>query len=102
MNQKQENEDLNQLERNTLAKDSYVLWDDEINKIWSYLKDTLDKETMEQLTTEQREWITKKENEMKESGAIYEGGSIQSMLEYLKGAELTRDRVYQLMEFVKD
>ena len=92
------NDDLNQSDMNFLAKDIYVLWDDEINKIWGYLKDMLNKETMDQLTTEQREWITKKENEIKEAGSLYEGGSIQPMIEFLKGAELTRDRVYELLE----
>lgn len=100
MKHRLKNDDLNQLDMNFLAKDIYVLWDDEINKIWGYLKDMLNKEAMDQLTTEQREWITKKENEIKEAGSLYEGGSIQPMIEFLKGAELTRDRVYELMELL--
>jgi|GEM_PF-605065 len=100
LNHKLKNDDLNQLEMNLLAKDIYVLWDDEINKIWGYLKETLDKEAMDQLTIEQREWIVEKENEIEEAGSVYEGGSIQPMIEFLKGAELTRDRVYELMELL--
>ena len=53
MKHRLKNDDLNQLDMNFLAKDIYVLWDDEINKIWSYLKDMLNKEAMDQLTTEQ-------------------------------------------------
>lgn len=63
MNDRLKNEDLNQSEMNFLAKDIYQLWDDEINKIWKYLKDTLDKDEMNKLTSLQMEWITKKENE---------------------------------------
>lgn len=100
MKHRLKNDDLNQSDMNLLAKDIYVLWDDEINKIWRYLKDTLDKKAMDSLTIEQREWIKKKENEIKEAGSVYEGGSIQPMIEFLKGAELTRDRVYELLEYI--
>ena len=101
MNNRLRNEDLNQSEMNFLAKDIYVLWDDEINKVWGYLKGTLDKDAMDNLTSVQREWIAKKENEVKKAGSEYEGGSIRPMIEYLKGAELTRDRVYELIELLE-
>lgn len=101
MNDRLKNEDLNQSEMNFLAKDIYVLWDDEINKVWGYLKDTLDKDAMDKLTSVQKEWIAKKENEVKKAGSEYEGGSIRPMIEYLKGAELTRNRVYELIELLK-
>jgi len=101
MNNRLINEDLNQSEINLLAKEIYVLWDDEINKVWGYLKDTLDKDAMDKLTSVQKEWITKKENEIKKAGSEYEGGSIRPMIEYLKGTELTRDRVYELIELLK-
>ena len=94
-------EDLSQSEMNLLAEDLYVLWDDEINQVWGYLKDTLDKEAMDELTNVQREWIAKKEEQVKKAGADYEGGSMRPMVEYLKGAELTRDRVYELIELLK-
>ena len=101
MNNRLINEDLNQSEMNFLAKDIYVLWDDEINKVWGFLKDTLDKDAMDNLTSVQKEWIAKKENEVKKAGSEYEGGSIRPMIEYLKRAELTRDRVYELIELLK-
>jgi len=96
-----QNEDLSQTDMNFLAEELYVLWDNEINKLWKNLKETLEKETMDQLITEQREWIKYKENEIKKAGSVYEGGSIRPMIEYLKGAELTRDRVYELLELLK-
>lgn len=101
LNNRLKNDDLNQSELNFLAKDIYVLWDDEINKIWSYLKETLNKDEMANLTSQQREWITIKENEVKEASSEYEGGSMRPMIEYLKGAELTKDRVYELIEYLK-
>ncbi len=96
-----QNEASTQSEMNFLAREMYVLWDDEINRVWRYLKDTLDKEAMDKLTSAQRKWIEKKENEVNKAGSEYEGGSIQPMVEYLKGAELTRNRVYELVELLK-
>lgn len=95
-------EDLNQQEMNLLAKDIYVLWDDELNHVWSYMKDTLDKETMNNLTSVQKEWIANKEAEIKKAGSEYEGGSMRPMIEYLKGAELTRDRIYEMIELLSN
>lgn len=94
------NEDLNQLQMNYIAHDIYLLWDDEINKVWGYLKDSLDKEAMDELTSLQREWIAKKEKEVLDAGSEYEGGSIRPMIEHLKGAEITRERVYELIELL--
>lgn len=101
MNNRLLNEDLNQSEMNLLAKDIYELWDDEINKVWGYLKDSLDKGAMDKLTSVQKEWITKKEKETEKAGSEYEGGSIRPMIEYLKAAELTKDRVYELIKLLK-
>lgn len=101
LNNRLKNEDLNQSEMNLIAKDIYILWDDEINKVWGYLKDTLDKDAMNQLTSVQKKWINQKENDVKKAGSEYEDGSIRPMIEYLKGAELTRDRVYELIELLK-
>lgn len=94
-------EDLNQLEMNLLAKDIYQLWDDEINRVWGYLEDELDKDEVVELTTEQREWIKFKEREVEKVGSEYEGGSIRPMIEYLRGTDLTRERVYELIELLK-
>jgi len=101
LNNQLKNDDLNQLEMNVLAKKIYQLWDDELNKVWKYLKNNLDKAEMDALTTKQKQWISMKEKEIKKAGSEYEGGSIRPMIEYLVGAELTRDRVYELIEYLK-
>ncbi len=55
---------------------------------------------MDKLTEEQKEWITWKENEIIKVGSEYEGGTMRPMIEYLKGAELTKIRVYELIELL--
>lgn len=96
-----EHDALTQTELNEKTEQLYQLWDSALNQLWSVLKQTLDEKEMEQLLTEQREWIAEKEAAAAEAGAEYEGGSMQPMAVNLKAAELTRDRVYELLELLE-
>ncbi len=93
-------ENLTQTEMNDISSQIYQLWDDELNAVWNQLKETLDATAMDKLTTEERDWITDKEAEIKRAGAEYEGGSMQLMIENNKGAELTKARVYELAKML--
>ena len=96
-----EEEALTQLEYNEKSKELYDLWDGALNDVWNVLKRTKDEETMKTLTAEEREWIALKDKAAAEAGAEYEGGSMQSMIVNLKAAELTKERVYELLEMVE-
>lgn len=93
--------ELTQIEMNETSARIYQIWDDELNQVWNCLKSNLDKERMEQITAEEREWISYKESEIANAGAEAEGGSMQALLENDKGAELTKARVYELVEYLK-
>lgn len=93
--------ELTQQEMNTLSLQLYQLWDNELNSIWSRLKETLDEDTMTTLTQEERDWIKTKDSAVEEAGKDAEGGSLQPLLENDKAAELTRNRVYELAEYLK-
>lgn len=100
--EKQIQEDnLTQEELNSKSWDVYSLWDSLLNEIWKRLKDTQDAAKMEELTEKEREWISWKEQQISEAGKEFEGGSMESMVRAQKGAELTRKRVYELMEIVE-
>lgn len=90
-----------QTEANEASSELYNIWDAELNRIWGLLKEGLDETTMNQLTTEEKDWVSKKEQQMKDAGAIYEDGTMQSMVENQKGAELTRTRVYELADYLR-
>ncbi len=94
-----ENESLSQGEMNERVQQMYEDWDYTLNYVWNSLKKVLPEETMNQLLTEQREWIASKEQAVKEAGAEFEGGSLQFFAESYKAAELTQNRVYELMEY---
>ena len=100
LEKKLEQEDLNQMEMNQVSADLYKLWDDELNDIWKYLKANMPDEEMQKLTEEERAWISSKEAQIAEEGKQYEGGSIRPLAENSLGAQLTRERVYELLEYV--
>ena len=97
---KLEHEDLSQTEMNQVSAELYTLWDDEINAVWQYLKGKLPEAEMKKLTDEERAWIKDKEAQIQKEGEQYEGGSIRPMAENSIGAKLTRERVYELLEYV--
>ena len=96
------NDNLSQAEINEKSQLMYEFWDGQLNKAWRILKENLDADTMKVLTQEQLDWIAMKEASMKEAGAEVEGGSMYSMVVNQRGAELTKERVYELMEIVDD
>lgn len=92
-----ETESLNQAELNQIAFEIYQIWDDQLNSSWGHLKQDLPADEMARLTEEEKQWIIYKENAAKEYASDAEGGSMYSMLYYDKAAEITRDRVYELI-----
>lgn len=92
------NDFLTQTELNEKSQELYELWDSALNRVWGVLKQTQDEETMSLLTVEEREWIALKEQAVAEAGADYEGGTMQAMIMSQKAAEMTKARVYELME----
>ena len=92
-------EDVTQLDMNETSAELLQNWDDTLNNVWRLLESELDETKMESLRVEEREWIIQKEEQVKTAGQGCEGGSMQSMIESMKAAELTKERVYELEEY---
>ena len=90
-----------QTELNELAGQKFQVWDNELNSVWKRLENTLSKDAMERLRTEERTWISQKEKAMQQEAAAFGGGSMASMAYAEKGTELTRARVYVLAEYLR-
>lgn len=90
---------LTQDEMNEAAKELYQVWDGALNTVWDFLKEFLNPEKMESLTAVQKKWISQKEQAAADAGASYEGSSMQDFIIWQKKAELTRARVYELLEY---
>lgn len=95
-----EQEPLTQTEYNEKTGQLYDLWDSALNMTWDVLTKVKDPNEVEALKIEQRAWIGTKEQAVSEAGAVFEGGTMQPMVQNQKAAELTKDRVYELMELL--
>ena len=93
---------LTQADLNENSYRMYQIWDMTLNEIWGILKRNLNADDMATLTKAQLDWIAMKEASMKEAGAEVEGGSMYGMVVNQRGAELTKERVYELMEIVEN
>lgn len=91
-------EDLTQSDLNELSYERYELWDNELNSIWKRLKDKLRPDEMDVLIKEEKEWILYKNREAEAAGKEEEKGTMQFGAEDEKAAELTKKRVYELIE----
>lgn len=90
-----ENNELTEYDTEQIQIEIYQLWDDELNYLWKYLKETVDEQTMQKLLVEQREWIEKKEQTIQ----TLQNNDGES-LTYPYQAEITRKRVYELTEYI--
>lgn len=95
-----ENDALTQTELNEKSAGRYTLWDDLLNEIWAVLKTELSEEEMSALTTEEIAWINEKEQAVADAGAQSEGGSGQALAQNTKAADMTKERVYVLMDLL--
>jgi uncharacterized protein YecT (DUF1311 family) len=94
-------EELNQAQLNEKAKDLYELWDNQLNDLWAVLLQTLSEDEMQNLKTDEINWINKKEKKLKKIRKKYKGASMAPMQEYLKAADLTENRVYVLLKYLE-
>ena len=86
-----------QFEMNASAKWFYVIWDKELNSLWSRISSQANAQTKEQLLSEQRNWVSMKEEVTLEYiGSSEEGGSMYPVQQYGFWEEITRNRVYVL------
>lgn len=92
---------MTQADLNWNAEVRYNVWDNVLNTQWRLLLDNLDKETMDALTREQLAWIQEKESAAEAAADEVGGGSLSPIFYYGKAAELTRDRVYVLADYLK-
>ena len=89
-----------QADMNMASYNRYLVWDGVLNELWALLKQLLPEEEMRQLTNEELAWIGEKEQTVAEAGAEYEGGSLQSAVINSTAANLTRERVYELLQYL--
>ena len=86
-----------QSEMNLSSKWFFVIWDTELNSIWSRFSDSADQETKEKFLEEQRNWVAMKEEvTLLSLGAREENGSMYPLLQNSFLEEITKNRTYVL------
>ncbi|KGR74335.1 lysozyme inhibitor LprI family protein [Ureibacillus manganicus] len=75
----------------------YNKWDSVLNEVYSVLIEQLDKEQMDQLREDQRNWIIYRDETAKESSLKYSGGSYEALEYVATQATLTKERSYLLV-----
>lgn len=92
----------NQIEMNEAAHQKYKNADVELNKVYGKLMSKLDKIEKPLLVAAEKDWIKYRDSHCKFEGASYEGGSMQPMV--ISGCleALTRKRIAEIKENLKD
>ena len=88
---------LTQGEMNVASQWLYVIWDTELNNLWSRFSSLAEKDTKEMVLEEQRNWISMKEEvTLMSLGFPEENGSMYPMLVNSLWEEYTKNRSYFL------
>ncbi len=86
-----------QLEMNVSSEWFFVIWDTELNDLWSRFSNSADPQTKEKILAEQRNWIAMKEEvTLLSLGTREENGSMYPLLVNSFLEEITRNRAYIL------
>ena len=93
--------DADQATINMSAEELYTLWDNELNSMWARIKEILPEDTFAALTEEQLAWIADKEASVAAAVAEIGGSSMSASVEFGRGASITRERVYELAEYLR-
>lgn len=81
-----------------LKNQEYTKWDDELNTIYQLIKKKLPEEEFIVLREEEREWITKRDEQAALASNKYVGGTMEG-LEYMAVmTDLTKARTYELVD----
>ena len=78
----------------------YEIWDGQLNDLWDCLEQRLDPAELEPLAAEQEAWAARKEEQVTQAGADPHEGYTQAAAEDMAAAELNRDRVYELLDWL--
>ena len=84
-------------EMNVSSKWFFVIWDTELNNIWSRFTDLADQQIKDKVLAEQRNWIAMKEEvTLLSIGSSEENGSMYPLLQNAFLEKITKNRAYVL------
>lgn len=75
----------------------YSRWDDFLNEVYGVLQEQLSEEEIENVRTEQIEWLSIRDLKAEESAKEVEGGTMEPLVYTTSLAESTKERCYELI-----
>lgn len=75
----------------------YKLWDDALNEMYKDLQNTLSSNDKENLKEDELAWISKKENDAKNTANEVKGGTLEPVYYSLSLVDSTKKRCYELV-----
>ena len=93
---------LTQAEQEEWAASLAEIWGGALDDLWGCLEQRLDPAELEPLAVEQTAWISWKDEQVTQAGADPHEGCTQAAAEDMAAAELTRDRVYELLDWLDE
>ena len=75
-------------------------WDDLLNEVYQYLKESMPQDEFEQLRQDEIDWIKEKEAAIEAAGKEWEGGTGEPMARNMTGIDYTRERCYELIDMI--
>lgn len=93
--------DVTQSDMNLTSAELYSVWDGAINSVWQILRESMDEREFDYLLDQQLLWIERKEIAVNAAAAEYQGGSMAALAANQKATEITRERVYELAEYME-
>lgn len=91
---------MTQMELNEGSAEIYRKWDDLLNEVYAYLRDTMPANEFELLKADERKWVSEKEVAVEEGYKMFEGGSMAPMNANCVGIGLTEARCYYLISLI--
>ena len=91
-----------QQEYNIATGDVFEKWDDLLNDVYKYLKQTMPKGEFEKLEKDEVAWIKEKEVAIESESASWRGGSAEAGIKHGVGIRYTKERCYYLISLIDD
>jgi len=92
--------EITQTDMNIVSGELYNVWDEAINSVWAILRETMEERDFDLLLEQQLLWIERKELEIQRAVSGYQGGSIAALVANQTATEMTRQRVYELADYI--
>lgn len=89
-----------QTEMSKASKEIYDKYDELLNEVYSYLKEVMPEDKFSKIESDEKGWVIRRDEAIEEAGKQYAGGTMYGMVRSSAGAEETKKRINELLDFL--